>query len=134
MEKEIAIALPFTIDPFGNIGSTQDQTKIWADKVRSVIGTTLRERCMRPAFGTVIPYALFDSQEDAVTEVQNEVSKVFNEQLRLLRLTSVDATIDEYTNVMNVDITYSLPNSETVSTNIGLVKIDGISPAYQELL
>ena len=134
MEKEIAISLPFSIDAFGRVGSTQEQPKIWADKVRSVIGTSLRERCMRPSFGTIIPYAMFDSQDDAISEVKTEVSKVFNEQLRLLSLTSVDVTIDEYTNVMNVDIVYSLPNSETVTTNIGLVKIDGVNPTYQELL
>ena len=134
MDKEIAISLPFKIDAFGNVGSTKSQEKIWQDRVLSVIGTSLRERVMRPSFGTIIPYALFDSVDDVPSEVELEVSKAFNEQLRILNLQSVDVTYDDYTNVMNVTITYDLPNNETISTNIGLVKIDGTNPLYKELL
>ena len=89
---------------------------------------------MRPSFGTIIPYALFDSVDDVPSEVELEVSKAFNEQLRILNLQSVDVTYDDYTNLMNVTITYDLPNNETISTNIGLVKIDGTNPLYKELL
>ena len=44
---EKTLALPFSVDPYGKISVTSEQSKIWADRVRSVIGTTLRERVMR---------------------------------------------------------------------------------------
>ena len=56
--SEIAMSLPFSIDPYGKVSSTTDQKKIWADKVRSVLGTALRERVMLPTFGTLIPYEI----------------------------------------------------------------------------
>lgn len=131
---EITIALPFSIDPYGKVSSTTSQSKIWADRVRSIIGTTLRERLMRPTLGTLIPYALFESSSAAEAEVKAEVTRAFDAQLALLKLQETTVTIDEYTNVLNVTIIYDLPNNETVTTNIGLILIDGTKPAYEELL
>ena len=77
--NERAISLPFSIDSYGGVATTTDQSKIWADKVRSVLGTMLRERVMRPDFGTVIPYSLFNGETSAVDEIRGEVSKAFGE-------------------------------------------------------
>jgi phage baseplate assembly protein W len=131
---EVTIALPFSIDPYGKVSSTTSQSKIWSDRVRSIIGTTLRERLMRPTLGTLIPYALFESATSSEAEVKAEVTKAFDSQLPLLRLKETTATIDEYTNIMNATIVYDLPNNETVTTNIGLILIQGTTPAYEELL
>jgi len=131
---EVAIQLPFSIDPYGKVGQTTSQSKIWTDRVRSVIGTTLRERVMRPQFGTIIPYALFESSGTAVSEVRTEVNKAFANQLPLLRLQNVDASFDDYTGILKVEITYDLPNNEQIVTNIGLILITGKNPPYEELL
>lgn len=131
---EITIALPFSVDPYGKVSSTTSQSKIWADRVRSIIGTTIRERLMRPTLGTLIPYALFESATSAEAEVKAEVAKAFDSQLPLLKLQETTITIDEYTNVMNATIVYDLPNNETVTTNIGLILIEGTKPTYEELL
>jgi phage baseplate assembly protein W len=131
---EVALSLPFSIDPYGRVGSTQDQTKIWADKVRSVIGTALRERVMRPKFGTDIPLAVFENQEDAQTQIEFEVNQAFNEQLQKLTLQSVDSVFDEYTGIMQVEVIYALPNDEVTSTSIGLIRIEGNAIAIEENL
>ena len=129
-----AISLPFLIDPYGRVASTQSQSKIWSDRVKSVLGTSLRERVMRPNFGTLIPYSLFNSQTEATVEIKTEVEKAFAEQLDLLTLQQTDVTIDMYTNVLNVQVTYGLPNDEVVSTTVGLVLVQGTNPIYEELL
>jgi phage baseplate assembly protein W len=131
---EVAISLPFSIDPYGKVASTINQSKIWSDRVRSIIGTTLRERVMRPTLGTIVPYALFESATTSEAEVKSEISKAFQSQLSLLRLQNVTVNIDEYTNVLNATIVYDLPNNETVTTNIGLILISGTKPAYEETL
>jgi phage baseplate assembly protein W len=131
---EKTIALPFSIDSYGKVSSTQDQSKIWADRVRSVLGTALRERIMRPTFGTLIPFAIFETDTTADSQIRVEVEKAFGEQLPLLNLQSVVVTVDEYTNVLTVEVIYGLPNNEVVSTLVGLVLVDGANPIYQELL
>lgn len=134
MKKEKAIALPFSIDPFGKVTSTSEQTKIWADRVRSVVGTTIKERVMRPTFGSTIAFKVFESQELAEQDIKSNVEKVFSEQLSVLTLKQVDTLFDEYTGTINASITYSLPNDTIANTTIGLVTILGNNPPTEELL
>lgn len=131
---EVAISLPFGVDRYGKVGSTTDQSKIWADRVRSLIGTSLRERVMRPNFGTVIPFALFETSEVASTEIETEVKSAFLKFLPTLSLQEVTASFDEANNVINTSVIYALPNDEVVTTNIGLVVLRGKTPIYEELL
>lgn len=129
-----AIALPFSIDSYGKVSSTQSQSKIWSDRVKSVLGTSLRERVMRPNFGTLIPYTLFNSETEATAQIQSEVEKAFAQQLDLLTLQQTNVTSDIYTNTLTVEVIYGLPNDEVTSTLIGLVFSQGANPIYEELL
>ena len=131
---EKTLALPFYVDPYGKIAVTSDQSKIWADRVRSVIGTTLRERVMRPEFGTDISYSVFNSQEDAELEISREASQAFNQLLPLLTLDSVESSFDSYTSTINVILTYKLPNDLVVETSIGILTVRGTIPPYEETL
>jgi phage baseplate assembly protein W len=131
---EKALSLPFSIDSYGNVSSTSDQSKIWADRVRSVLGTTVRERVMRSGFGTLIPFSLFDTESSAMSQVKTEVNKAFITQLALLRLDKTTVTVDEYTRVLTIEVIYALPNNEVVSTVVGVALIDGANPIYEELL
>jgi len=133
MLTEKAISLPFSIDSFGKIGTTTDQTKIWADKVRSVLGTSIRERVMRPTFGTLIPFSLFNSIDNAVEEIEDEVKRAFSKQLQLLSLSRVLVEQISPTNDLKITVVYSLPNQEIVKTSIGYVAIQGNTPIYEEL-
>lgn len=134
MAYEKTISLPFSIDTFGMVGTTTQQSKIWADKVRSVIGTSVRERVMRPTFGTLIPYSLFDGEETAVMEIQDEVTSAFAKRLNLLTLIDVESEAGTTPGALNVTITYSLPNEEVQKTSIGFIDIKGIFPSYEEKL
>lgn len=131
---EIAISLPFAVDSYGKIGSTIEQSKIWADKVRSVVGTSLRERVMRPIFGTVIPFALFETSEVATAEIKTEIRNAFLKFLPTLSLEEVTVSFDDVNNVINASVIYALPNDEVVTTTIGIVVLRGKTPIYEELL
>lgn len=131
---EKTISLPFSIDPYGKVASTSEQTKIWADRVRSTIGTTLKERVMRPNFGSNIAFSAFDTQTKAEEAIKTEVQQVFNTQLPLLKLGSVTTSFDEYSGTVNTTISYSLPNDMVITTTIGIVTILGNTPPIQEIL
>lgn len=136
MSEEIAIALPFNINSYGQVSVTKDQRKIWADRVRSVIGTSLRERLMRPSLGTAIPFSLFEGSTEALEEIEAEIRLAFSQQLRLLRLEQINLTSDPTTSEVNVETVYKLPNNEVVNTStlIGRVILDGANPLFEELL
>jgi len=131
---EVAISLPFAIDQYGKVTDTTDQSKIWSDRVRSVIGTNLRERLMNPDFGTLVPTAFMETDEAASSMVSTEVERAFTTQLSLLKLQSVDSTFDEYTGSLNIDIIYDLPNNTQVNTTVSIVSISGTNQPNEELL
>ena len=131
---EITLTLPFSIDPYGNVSTTTEQSKIWADRVRFVLGTNLRERILDPEFGTLIPSAFMQTADDASTLIENEVERAFQTQLELLTLDKVDVSFDEYTGTTNVSVVYGLPNGEVVNTVVAVTYINGNNISVQENL
>jgi len=130
---EIGIALPFAVDAYGKVNVTDQQPKLWADRVRSVIGTAIGERVMRPEFGSEISYADFKTADDAAAQIENTVLHSFETQLNKLRLQSVTTSLDEYTDTVNVTIVYALPNQDVITTNLGFAAINGSSPTVKEI-
>lgn len=130
---ERAISLPFSIDSYGNVASTKDQSKIWADKVRSVVGTTVGERIMRPNFGTNIPYATFNGKELVAEITKQELFSSFSKFLPSLTLLNVEVTVSEDSYVYAA-VTYTLPNQEEMTMTVGLAYISGDAPIYEEFL
>ena len=88
---------------------------------------------MRPTFGTLIPFSLFNNVENAIVEIKEEVTRAFSRQLKLLTLKDTFVEQDFYTNSLKVTVTYSLPNQETNKTSIGFVIVRGTLPIYEEL-
>jgi phage baseplate assembly protein W len=130
---ERAISLPFSIDSYGNVASTKDQSKIWADKVRSVVGTTVGERIMRADFGTNIPYATFNGKELVAEITRQELFASFAKFLPSLTLQNVVVTVSEDSYVY-AEVIYALPNQQEVTMTVGLAYISGNSSIYEEFL
>jgi len=57
-----SITYPFTLDPFGVVATTSDQTKIYQDRIVTLLSTAKGERPMRPTYGTDIARAMFENQ------------------------------------------------------------------------
>jgi phage baseplate assembly protein W len=132
---ESAIALPFKIDPQGNVGKTDDYTKIWQDKVRSVLGTIAGERVYRATFGTNIPKNILGSITDVQETIEKDVARAFSTFLPILVLEDVivswnkgssvptDINNDVLNGTVSLEVVYSLPNQNKVTTTIGTVSI-----------
>jgi hypothetical protein len=127
--NETAIALPFSIDSAGNVRRTYFQEKIWADRVTSVIGTAIGERVMREDFGSAIRSSLFNTQTTMENIMEDTITESFSGQLPLLDLGEISYSHDEVTNVMEVTITYALPNRQITTVNVpvtvGTISISG---------
>ena len=131
---EVALTLPFSINPYGSVATTTDQSKIWSDRVRFVIGTNLQERILEPDFGTLVPTAFMETSDDAQSTIETEVERAFQQQLELLTFDSVEISFDDYTGTTNVNITYGLPNGEVTNTVVAISYISGNNQSVQENL
>lgn len=130
---ETAISFPFSLDSYGNVAKTTDQSKIWADRVRSVIGTALGERVMRPEFGTNASVELFSGMSTAGESIKRSIYAAFATFLPMLTLSDVSVSSEEKEEgIVSVDITYGLPNEVEVTTTLGVAYISGNKPIYEE--
>ena len=131
---EVAISLPFALNAYGSINFTESQSKIWSDRVLSVIGTLVGERVMQPTFGTEIPESLFNSTQRMEQVIPVEVEKAFATYLQELTLVETTINSDPENGSIYVDIVYGLPNDEQTNTVVALVAIAGKNPPVQENL
>ena len=131
---EVALTLPFSINPYGSVTTTTDQSKIWSDRVRFVIGTNLQERILDPEFGTLVPTAFMETSDDAQLTIETEVERAFQQQLELLTFDGVEISFDDYTGTTNVTITYGLPNGEVTNTVVAISYVSGNNQSVQENL
>lgn len=58
------LALPFHIKPLGTVAAEEDPLRIYGQHIRTIIHTGLRERVMRPAYGTTAWATLFEPIND----------------------------------------------------------------------
>lgn len=130
---EKALSYPFRLDDYGNIASTNDQTKIWADRVRSVIGTVIGERVMRPEFGTKVSFAAFATRTAMEDIVRREVERGFYIHLPLLTVLDITFDFNDVENLVSANITYELPDKKQSSTNVGIVVLSQNNPPYEEI-
>jgi len=131
---EKTIALPFSVDYYGNVTISTQQNKIWADRVRAVVGTMHSERVMRPEMGTSIQTMLVDTADMVIDNVEREIERVFAIQLPLLTLDEVTVVLDDYTQILTANIVYSLPNEEEATEVIGIANIPKNKPLNEENL
>jgi phage baseplate assembly protein W len=131
---EVALVLPFSLDPFtGSIVTTTSQETIWSSRVKMAIETNLGERVMRPGYGTRVPSSLFNTVDGFKDVVERDVRRVFVDFLPLLSVIDITTVYNNTENVLQIQVTYSLPNKTQVTTQAGVMVISDINPPYQEL-
>lgn len=130
--SESTITLPFKINEFGKVATNNSQEKIWADRVRSAIGTSLGERVMRPGYGTSISDIVLGDAERGAEILKDQVQLAFTRDLSLLKLESTEVTFSETSSAMTVEIVYSLPNQQVQTVTMGFAKLSGNYPIIEE--
>ena len=112
---QAVISLPFSFNASGGVSYTQDEKKVWQDRVLLTVMTYLGERLMRLEFGTAINSGLFQSVDDASTLVKGEISSAFTKFLPSLTLKDVVTSVDPIDGNLsfNVIYTYGVPSNVT---------------------
>lgn len=131
--RELSMSLPFRVDAFGTIAATVDESKIWADRVRAVIGTAVGERVYRPEFGCRAATSVFETEEETEVLLRAEIRNAFLDYLPLCSLEDVTVSIDEITRVINAEVVYRTPSSNEYSLQVGVATINGDQPISEEI-
>jgi phage baseplate assembly protein W len=110
-----AISVPFRFDGYGNVATSTTASKIWAGRVRSVLGTPIGQRVMRSDFGSNLPNNLFDVAVTAPGFIEAGVTSAASRWLPDVEIVDVSVTEDN-TNDVSVNITYQTPESTMSGT------------------
>lgn len=129
---EIALSYPFRLDDYGNIAVTTSSLAIWADRVRSVIGTIVGERVMRPTFGSNLALSAWATRSSMEEIVRREVERGFYLHLPLLTVKDIEFSYNDTENIVNASITYELPDNRESTTEVGIVVLAQNNPPYEE--
>jgi phage baseplate assembly protein W len=106
-----AMSLPFRIDGYGRVASTSDPSKMWADRVRAVLMTSLGERIMRPMFGSTLTDEVYDIMDEVPELTFSAVSQAFADFLPRLDFNDVIVVEEsEEEGIVSLEITYTLPD------------------------
>jgi len=100
------ISLPFSFNADGGVSHTEDEKKIWQDRILLTVMTTLGERVMRPSYGTLISSATFEINSLAMELIKQEITTAFSKWLPSLTLTDVLGSIDPVDDNLNINILY----------------------------
>jgi phage baseplate assembly protein W len=112
-----AISLPFRFDGYGRVASTTDMTRVWADRVRTVVSTQPGERVMRPDYGCPMPESLFEAMVSVPELVESDVVVAFEKWLPALKFDRLDLNYeDEANGEIEVNLAYDIPTIQIDST------------------
>jgi phage baseplate assembly protein W len=111
-----AISLPFSFNEAGAISSTNDPAKIWQDRVIIAVMTGLKERVMRPTYGSDVHSTVGENLSDALSIIRQSITVTFSRWLKDLVLVEVIGSVDEYDGYLIVQIKYNYRNLEQTQT------------------
>jgi phage baseplate assembly protein W len=101
------LSLPFRIDGYGRVASTTDPSKINADRVRSVLMTSIGERVMRPTFGSFLPQTSFESFDEVVETAEETIVQAFAQFLPDLTFEGISVLSENPEDgELSIEITY----------------------------
>lgn len=120
-----SISLPFRVDGYGRVATTSDLSKIWQDRVRSVVATSLGERLMRPSFGCPTPVHLFRNTDSIETVLDVDVATAFNKWLPGITYEGMEFYSTPDTGDIEVEIRYSVPaRAESLDSVSVVIEVD----------
>lgn len=118
-----AISLPFRVDGYGRVAATSDPSRVWADRVRTVVSTNPGERVMRPTFGCPMPESLFDAISTVPEVVESDVQRAFDEWLPAVAFEGLDVNYEADQNgEIEVVLSYTVPTiHQNSSTSYSII-------------
>lgn len=113
MIRQVELDQPFAVDAQGRIAFTSDPARVLRNRVRSIIGTELGERVMRPEYGVPLTSLLFEGDDEmTATIIAADIGRALEAYEPGIIVQSVDTdSNDSLDGIINLNVTYSAANS-----------------------
>lgn len=121
-----SIKFPFAQDIFGKTDTTTSTSKIYLDRLLTLLSTNKGQRPMLPDYGTDVGAAMFENDNDFPTAVKTAIHNAVGRWMPDISVLSID--LDTLNNgQVNVSVVIELPNSQvtTLTVNSAVLNADG---------
>ena len=115
--KVKAISFPFSQDIFGVTSSTSTQSKVYLDRLLTLLSTNIGQRPMLPEYGTDIGAALFENDNDFPAAINVAVANAVSRWMPDVTLNNIEIS-ELDTGQVNVAVTILLPNGQATSLTV----------------
>jgi phage baseplate assembly protein W len=109
-----SIGYPYTIDPNGAVISTVSTTKLYLDRVLTLLSTNLGQRPMSPTYGVDWASAMFENDGDARIAINQAVRVAIATWIPEVTVNNIKIDSNNFDGKLLVMLELGLPN-DTVS-------------------
>lgn len=114
----VAISYPFTLDDAGRIVSTDQYSKIYLDRVLTLLSTTPKQRPMLQSYGADAGSVAFESGNNLQESISNIVRTAVNTWLPDIFVHEISVGLPDENGIADVTITVRLPNGNVSSVSL----------------
>jgi phage baseplate assembly protein W len=113
-----AISFPYTIDPFGKIKVTENISKIYTDRLLTLLSTNIGQRPILQGYGTDLMRALFENDNNLESAIGQAVRQAVARWMPDIGIEKIVIGSVNAEGEASVDITVVLPNSTLTSVTL----------------
>jgi phage baseplate assembly protein W len=122
-----ALSFPYTISPSGVAQYTESPTKIYIDRVLTLLSYYVGQRPMLPTYGVDWSKSLFENDSDAKIAIPIAISEAISKWIPQVSVTSVEFVGENTDGTENVVVSLRLPDDTLTSLtiNTGTISYSG---------
>ena len=122
-----SLSYPYTIDPAGVVTNTVTVTKLYLDRVVTLLSTNVGQRPMTPTYGVDWSTSLFENDGDFTAAVTQAIKVAVATWIPEVTVTSITISNDELNGINTVLLGVQLPDDTVANLTInpGLFTYDG---------
>jgi phage baseplate assembly protein W len=126
-----ALSFPYTISPSGVAQYTESATKIYLDRVLTLLSFYVGQRPMEPKYGVNWSKSLFENDSDAKIAIPIAISEAISNWIPQVSVTSVEFSGGNADGTENVIVSLKLPDDTLTSLtiNTGTINYNGTTTA-----
>jgi phage baseplate assembly protein W len=116
-----SINFPYTFDPSGVLENNRSATKMYLDRVVTLLSTNIGQRPMLLEYGVDWSTSLFENDQDATLAIPAAIGAAMDRWLPDIQIQEIKLDSNGNDGVINVALTLVLPNNNvsnlTISTS-----------------
>jgi phage baseplate assembly protein W len=122
-----SITYPYTVDVNGTVSAALTSTRLYLDRILTLVSTYKGQRPMLPEYGIDWSGALFENDNNARIAIPIAIREAVAKWIPQVEVTDVDIKFDPLAGVEYVTLGVSLPDSTytTMSINTATFNMDG---------